>query len=101
MSNTNENTIPTPADVAGMSKSKAITYWDNRPDDHDTETIYYTPVKVGRESPAYKEFAEAMKILFDDADAKREAVIEKCLGDVGTGLINDDLNVVDYAGGSK
>ena len=99
MSNTNEKKIPSPADVAGMQKSNVITYWDNLPDDHDAETIYYTPTKIDRESPAFKEFAEAMEILFDHADAKREAVIEACWGDVGTGLVRDDLNVVAYAGG--
>ncbi|WP_027018992.1 hypothetical protein [Corynebacterium sputi] len=99
MSNTNENTIPTPAEVAGMQKSTAITYWDNRPDDHDTETIYYTPTKIDRESPAFKEFAEAMEILFDHADTKRKAVIEACWGEIGTGLINDDLDAIVYAGG--
>ena len=99
MSNTNENTIPTPAEVAGMQKSNAITYWDSRPDDHDTEPIYFTPTKINRESPAYREFAKVMEILFDDADAKRKAVIEQCWGDVGTGLINDDLDAMAYAGG--
>lgn len=101
MSNNNENTTPTPAEVAGMSKTNAITYWGNNPDDHDTETIYYTPTKIHRESPTYKEFAKVMEILFNDVEAKREAVIEACWGDVATGLINDDLNAVAYAGGSK